>query len=702
VTAVLRSEGGVTATLGAVIARAGEGTIYAVVGQNEWVAKVFHPDLKDLVAKRVKVAAMTQSAPAGTVQSDGFVVLTWPLHLLDGDDGAVGYVMSRIDTSDAVEIHTVSNPSNRTQPLPSAPQWTPHVTWHHLLNTAANLCLAVETVHRVDAVIGDFQERNILVNNTTRVTLVDCDSMQFTDSAGHQFLCGVGRPEFTAPELARVNLSVTAREKPSDLFALAVHIHLLLMAGNHPFLRGEWTGGGDQPDAMTLAKSGFWAGGPGSPLRTHPLAPPVDFLPEPVQALFVRAFTDGARDPSRRPSASEWREALHAVQITTCPGGHQIPVEADPCPWCAIDDERTMRRGQRAMSVTAPLKQAAATAPQSASWPTAAVAYTSPAGAPSRGNRTALISALVAVAVIALVVIIGFSVTGGHDGGSSGSHGSASGSGGYSGGSASGARENQGPGGCDVVPRVSAQSAQLTTNGLSVATSLQSGCPSGDIIAGPSVLVTVSDGSRDVASGVFNLNSHPLALPESGSVSQDFVFPAGMYWRTPELIGLDSLTVNVSGVTHDDGQASNRSDPVVASQPGQLAHGDAESAAASALQELADSDYGVVKNQLADRWVPQISSKKIGLVTDGITYQNSDILRDQLTLRQRYDGVRLVYSGRWTTFSGDTWWVTVVGAPFGDSGSANGWCSAHNIDSWNCIAKMISDHMGPEGTTAIR
>ena len=70
---------------------------------------------------------------------------------------------------------------------------------------AANLCLAVDTVHRVDAVIGDFQERNILVNDTTRVTLVDCDSMQFTGADGHQFLCGVGRPEFTAPELAGVD-----------------------------------------------------------------------------------------------------------------------------------------------------------------------------------------------------------------------------------------------------------------------------------------------------------------------------------------------------------------------------------------------------------------------------------------------------------------------------------------------------------------
>jgi len=73
----------------------------------------------------------------------------------------------------------------------------------------------------------------------------------------------------------------------------------------------------------------------------------VEFLPPRVLGLFVRAFTDGARDPSARPTAAEWRKELEAVQVTNCPRGHQIPVEADPCPWCAIDDERARRRAQR-------------------------------------------------------------------------------------------------------------------------------------------------------------------------------------------------------------------------------------------------------------------------------------------------------------------------------------------------------------------
>ncbi len=411
-TTVYSLDGGGELSLGAVIARAGEGTICEVVGHTEWVAKVFHPTLGDLAAKVEKVAAMVGVSPPGAVQPDGFVVLTWPVHVLSDSGGVVGYVMSRVDTRNAVEIHSISNPSYRADPLPSAPQWTRGVTWMHLVNIAANLCLAVEAVHRVNAVIGDFQERNILVADTTQVTLVDCDSMQFTDGSGRQFLCGVGRPEFTAPELASVNLRERARERPSDLFALAVHIHLLLMAGNHPFMRGTWTGAGDQPDAFTLAQSGSWAGAPGSPLARHPLAPPVTYLPAQVQRLFVRAFTDGARDPSARPSAVEWREALLRIQVVTCPRGtHQMPAEADPCPWCAIDDERANRKAQRATAaarrpdpqvvymVTAP------TAPPRDPHRTTAPAATAVAPTKNSSSRTALIvlSAVLGVGVVAAI-----------------------------------------------------------------------------------------------------------------------------------------------------------------------------------------------------------------------------------------------------------------------------------------------------------
>lgn len=59
----------------------------------------------------------------------------------------------------------------------------------------------------------------------------------------------------------------------------------------------------------------------------------------------MRAFTDGAKDPARRPSAAEWRNALLRVRIATCSRGiHQFPATSLKCPWCAIDDERARRQ----------------------------------------------------------------------------------------------------------------------------------------------------------------------------------------------------------------------------------------------------------------------------------------------------------------------------------------------------------------------
>ncbi|WP_220386403.1 hypothetical protein [Frankia sp. ArI3] len=232
-------QNGTPIQLGERLARAGEGTVWDVVGRPEWVAKIFHPDLKGLVAKREKVTAMTRVKPAGTVSRDGSIVLTWPQHLVLEGGVVRGYVMLKVDTRTTVEIHSVSNPTDRRGPLPNQPQWPRRADWAFLLNTAANLCIAVEAAHRVGAVIGDFQERNILVSDTSRVTLVDCDSMQFTAASGRRYLCDVGRPEFTAPELRNVDLKKTPRDRSSDLFALAVHLHLLLMNGNHPFSRGS-------------------------------------------------------------------------------------------------------------------------------------------------------------------------------------------------------------------------------------------------------------------------------------------------------------------------------------------------------------------------------------------------------------------------------------------------------------------------------
>jgi hypothetical protein len=306
--------------VGTALTEADQGRIYQVLGRADVAVKLFDADTPQLSARLDKVAAMIASPLAGVVASDGFVTVAWPKRIVLEDGRPVGYLMPRLDARPVAGIRAQA--------------------WGRRVATAVSLCAVVNLLHGAGIVVGDLQDRRILVSDNDRITLIDCDTMQFDDSAGHRFLSSTNRGDFTAPELASADPAATPREKSSDLFGLAVNIFMLLMGGRHPFRDGVWTGEGPRPDPITLAASGNWSGGPASRFVADPSAPPATFLPIRVRELFDRAFADGARDPALRPSTVEWREALRRIEIKVCArdSGHEMPIESAECPWCAPTD----------------------------------------------------------------------------------------------------------------------------------------------------------------------------------------------------------------------------------------------------------------------------------------------------------------------------------------------------------------------------
>ncbi|MGA9492884.1 MAG: serine/threonine-protein kinase [Mycobacterium sp.] len=125
-----------------------------------------------------------------------------------------------------------------------------------------------------------------------------------------------------------------------------------------------------------------------------------------------------------------------------------------------------------------------------------------------------------------------------------------------------------------------------------------------------------------------------------------------------------------------------------------------EAGSAQRLQELAASDRPYVGEVLADRWVPQLSSKRPGVFDEGHTWDNTETLQEHLRLRGRYPGVRLLWSGDWSTFSDSNFWVTIVGITFPDSSGALAWCKDRGFDADHCAAKVVSTSMPVEGSTA--
>lgn len=257
-----------------------------------------------------------------------------------------------------------------------------------------------------------------------------------------------------------------------------------------------------------------------------------------------------------------------------------------------------------------------------------------------------------------------------------------------------------------------AAGSTLTVSGLrAIATELEftmvvaPKCARGDVLSAARSRMTITAGTVAVAAGTFDLSTSPVFVPPPGDHEATLVlrFPVGTYWCPPDLLqrklselrvdfaqlGVQAVTVGITG-----GVAS----PVTAT-PGDI---DAESAAAAALPMISAADAPVVSRDLSDRWVPQISSKRLGLPAEGIVWNHADILREHLLLRLRFQGARLLWSAAWSTFSAPDFWVTAVGDTYAGPEGALGWCRGRGLDRDHCYAKLISTSHPIQGSTALQ
>ena len=86
-------------------------------------------------------------------------------------------------------------------------------------------------------------------------------------------------------------------------------------------------------------------------------------------------------------------------------------------------------------------------------------------------------------------------------------------------------------------------------------------------------------------------------------------------------------------------------------------------------------------------WVPQLSSKRPGIVDDGIVWDYDEIWQEHLRLRQQY-GAILLWSADWD-LSADDLWVTVATTGFPTADGARQWCLNHGRDTWHCFPAQL-------------
>lgn len=324
-------ESGNTVHLGAQLTTpGGEGSIYEIPSDPSLVAKVYHNPPHP--QKSVKLEHLCRASNPALAS-----VAAWPrtlIYAVNDRRNIRGFLMSRINGK---EIHRLYGPRERQLEFPSA-------AWDFLIHVARNCAAAFETLHEHGVVMGDVNEKNLLVTATGLVRLIDCDSYQIENSQGH-FLCDVGVPLWTPPELqSRVQqhgYHGLLRTPNHDRFGLAVLIFELLFMGRHPFAGVPVTN--QDIEIHEAIRRYVFAFGPRASshgVRAPPNTLPLGAIPERLVRLFEKAFLPGSEQPNARPTGRDWAKELDGLHVArkvcTYDAGHVFWNGLKACPWCAI------------------------------------------------------------------------------------------------------------------------------------------------------------------------------------------------------------------------------------------------------------------------------------------------------------------------------------------------------------------------------
>lgn len=313
-------------TINRELGKGGEGAVFEILEHNSTVAKLYHKDVP--IEKVCKLEEMVKMKTERLLR-----LSAWPIDILyDGPKGSVkGFLMPQIKNHQ--DIHVLCGVKSRLDKFPNA-------SWAFIIQTATNLARVFSVMHQHHLVVGDVNERNVVVAEDATVKLIDCDSFQII-SQDKQYLCGVAVPFFTPPELqGRKTFKDLVRTPNHDCFGLAVLIFQLLFLGRHPF-SGRYLDTDNLPLEKAIQEHRFAYSKKAQSLAV--ISPPgslkLEYLPDSVADLFERAFLED----KNRPSAQEWIATLADLSqsLKKCPhnAAHYFFKVLDDCTWCKLESK---------------------------------------------------------------------------------------------------------------------------------------------------------------------------------------------------------------------------------------------------------------------------------------------------------------------------------------------------------------------------
>ena len=128
---------------------------------------------------------------------------------------------------------------------------------------------------------------------------------------------------------------------------------------------------------------------------------------------------------------------------------------------------------------------------------------------------------------------------------------------------------------------------------------------------------------------------------------------------------------------------------------------DPEAVALQDLGSIATQDQSQL-TPILDQWVPQLSSKQVGLSDPhdlwwpNQPYTNQLILQGYQRWQSRFSNALIFNSSQYISHR-PGFWVIVVGQTFPDPNSVIQWCQSQNLSDNDCDAARVS-HDIPEGS----
>lgn len=322
------------------LASGGEGEIRTVISAPERFksvcAKIYFPQGRTEQQKQ-KIKYMATNPPK-EVTGEGFMI-GWPLdYLTDANQQFLGFLMP-LAFGDSIQL---INLTSTRLPKSLGSEWyyrydrgngvSALLSRLKLIN---NISIPVYLLHATKRyVMKDFKPENVLVTATGKISMVDMDSIQIVDNGELLFPGNAATPNYIPPEYYTKNVGRSATDilnKSWDEFAIGIVFYQLLF-GLHPYVVTPSNIMDDSSNDISqhISENLFPFGNNASKIASYPpLHDKFRILPDNLQALFTRAFSNAA---SNRPSASMWGRTVHEI-ILSAPkpapptiSGPQVPV----------------------------------------------------------------------------------------------------------------------------------------------------------------------------------------------------------------------------------------------------------------------------------------------------------------------------------------------------------------------------------------